>query len=128
MIDEAPGARALSSLDDVRALYDFTGRTAVVTGGTGVLGAETARGLAACQASVVLLARDVARAQRVIQRLPAGGGARHAAIAADVLDRPALDRACRRVLDEHGRVDMLVNGAGGAVVPVDGGFTVCAGV
>jgi NAD(P)-dependent dehydrogenase (short-subunit alcohol dehydrogenase family) len=113
MIDTPPMSRAVRSLDDVRALYDFTGRTAVVTGGTGVLGAAMARAVAACNASVVLLARNVARAQQLADELPAGGGGRHRAIAADVLDRPALEEACRRVLAEHGQVDILVNGAGG---------------
>jgi NAD(P)-dependent dehydrogenase (short-subunit alcohol dehydrogenase family) len=104
---------AVSSLDDVRALYDFRGRTAVVTGGTGVLGAEMARALAACNASVVLLTRNPARAEQVLASFPAGGQGRHLALAADVLDRPALEGACRRVLAERGQVDILVNGAGG---------------
>lgn len=99
-------------LDDIRALYDFTGRTAVVTGGTGVLGAEMARALAGCNASVVLVGRNVAKAQQVIAGFPAGPG-RHRALAADVLDRPALEEACRRVLAEHGQIDILINGAGG---------------
>ena len=46
--------------------YDFSGRTAVITGGTGVLGAEMARALAGCGADVVLLGRNVERAQAVI--------------------------------------------------------------
>src|SRR3954471_17959852 len=97
--------------------YDFTGRTAVLTGGTGVLGAEMARALAGCGADVVLLGRNVARAEQVIAtfaRAPAESSPRkHLALAADVLDRPALDEACRRVLGERGKIDFLINGAGG---------------
>ena len=99
--------------DDLRALYDFSGRTAVVTGGTGVLGSEMARALAACNANVCLLARDVERAEKVIATFPASAKARHLALRADVLDRPALEAAAKRVLDERGAIDMLVNGAGG---------------
>jgi NAD(P)-dependent dehydrogenase (short-subunit alcohol dehydrogenase family) len=99
-------------IDDLRALYDFTGRTAVVTGGTGVLGAEMARALAACGASVVLVGRDLAKAQRVLGSFAQGPG-RHAALCADVVDRPALEEACRRVLADWGQVDLLINGAGG---------------
>ncbi|HSS40640.1 MAG TPA: SDR family oxidoreductase, partial [Polyangia bacterium] len=62
-------------------------------------------------ASVVLVGRNVARAQAVLATF--GGSGRHLAIAADVLDRPALEEACRRVMGERGHVDMLVNGAGG---------------
>jgi NAD(P)-dependent dehydrogenase (short-subunit alcohol dehydrogenase family) len=99
-------------LDDLRALYDFSGRTAVVTGGTGVLGSEMARALAACNASVCLLARDVERATQVIETFPKAGG-KHLALRADVLDRPALETAAKRVLDERGAIDILLNGAGG---------------
>jgi NAD(P)-dependent dehydrogenase (short-subunit alcohol dehydrogenase family) len=97
--------------------YDFTGRTAILTGGTGVLGAEMARALAGCGADVVLLGRNVARAEQVIATFassPDGSATgKHLALAADVLDRPALEEACRRVLGERGKIDFLINGAGG---------------
>jgi len=102
-----------STLDEIRGLYDFTGRTAVVTGGTGVLGAEMARALAACHADVVLLGRNAARAEQVIASFPQPTAGRHLALTADVLDRPALEEACRRVLGERGQIDFLINGAGG---------------
>ena len=103
----------MTDLDELRALYDFAGRTAVMTGGTGVLGAEMARALAACNANVVLLARNVARAEETIATFPKAGKGRHLAIKADVLDRPALEEAAKLVLRERGAIDMLVNGAGG---------------
>jgi NAD(P)-dependent dehydrogenase (short-subunit alcohol dehydrogenase family) len=103
----------LSGLDAIRALYDFSGRTAVVTGGTGVLGSEMARALAGCHANVVLLGRNVARAEEVLATFPKAGNGRHLALEADVLDRPALEEAARVVLREHGQIDFLINGAGG---------------
>src|SRR5436305_5112685 len=111
MVDKSLTTGAVNGLEDVRALYDFAGRTAVVTGGTGVLGAAMARALAACNASVVLVGRKVDRAEALIGSF--AGSGRHLAIPADVLDRPALEEACRRVVAEHGQVDILVNGAGG---------------
>jgi NAD(P)-dependent dehydrogenase (short-subunit alcohol dehydrogenase family) len=111
MVDKSLMTGAVNSLEDVRALYDFAGRTAVVTGGTGVLGAAMARALAGCNANVVLVGRKVERAQALIGSF--AGSGRHLAIAADVLDRPALEEARRRVVAEHGQVDILVNGAGG---------------
>jgi NAD(P)-dependent dehydrogenase (short-subunit alcohol dehydrogenase family) len=103
---------APSGLDELRALYDFSGRTAVVTGGTGVLGSEMARALAACNANVCLLARDAERAEKVIATFPKAAG-KHVALRADVLDRPALEAAAKRVLEQYGGVDILLNGAGG---------------
>jgi NAD(P)-dependent dehydrogenase (short-subunit alcohol dehydrogenase family) len=102
-----------SNLDELRALYDFSGHTAVVTGGTGVLGSEMARALAACNANVVLLGRNVAKAETTIGTFPTASKGRHLAIKADVLDRPALEEAAKIVLHEFGQVDILLNGAGG---------------
>jgi NAD(P)-dependent dehydrogenase (short-subunit alcohol dehydrogenase family) len=93
--------------------YDFSGRTAVITGGTGVLGSEMARAVAACHANVVLLGRNVARAEEVLATFPKAGNGRHLALRADVLDRPALEEAAKTVLDERGPIDFLINGAGG---------------
>src|SRR5580765_4390933 len=104
---------SFSSLDEIRALYDFAGRTAVMTGGTGVLGAEMARALAACNANVVLLARNVARAEETIATFPKAGKGKHLAFKAGVLDGPAREGAEKLPLRGRGAIDMLVNGAGG---------------
>jgi NAD(P)-dependent dehydrogenase (short-subunit alcohol dehydrogenase family) len=98
--------------ESVRQMYDFMGRTVVLTGGTGVLGSAMAQALASCDANVVLLARNLDRAERLLASFPAGQG-RHRALVADVLDRPAVERAGAAVRAEYGRVDGLVNGAGG---------------
>jgi NAD(P)-dependent dehydrogenase (short-subunit alcohol dehydrogenase family) len=96
----------------VRALFDLTGKTVVLTGGTGVLGSEMARALASCDANVVLLGRKLDRAHALIQSFAQGKG-RHRALPADVLDRAAVAQAAESVHQEYGRVDALVNGAGG---------------
>src|SRR6478752_740674 len=95
--------------------YDFSGRVAVVTGGTGVLGSEMARALAGCGASVVLIGRNLERAQQLAGALPRpeGSKARHLAVRGDVVDRPSIEAAAASVQRELGRVDFLVNGAGG---------------
>jgi NAD(P)-dependent dehydrogenase (short-subunit alcohol dehydrogenase family) len=98
----------------VRAMFDLTGKTIVLTGGTGVLGSEMARVLAACDANVVLLGRKLDRAQALIQSFGSGAGkGRHRALPADVLDRAAVTEAASVVEKEYGRVDALINGAGG---------------
>ena len=83
-----------------------------MTGGTGVLGQTMARAVASCGANLVLLSRDVARARAVIDGLGTTAGTCRA-LAADVLDKGALESAAAATLKEFGRVDALVNGAGG---------------
>ncbi len=97
-------------------IFDLSGRTVVMTGGSGVLGRVIAKGLAARGASLVLLGRNLARTQAVVGELarPANGSAvGHLAVQADVLDRGDLERAVQIVLETYGRIDALVNGAGG---------------
>jgi NAD(P)-dependent dehydrogenase (short-subunit alcohol dehydrogenase family) len=94
----------------ILASYDFSDKTVVVTGGGGVLCAELARGLADCHAGVVLVDRDLAAAERALATLP---GAGHRALQADLLDRAGLAAAADAVAQEYGRIDGLINGAGG---------------
>ncbi len=98
--------------DSMREIYDFTGHTVVLTGGTGVLGSEMARSLAGCNANVVLLARNMARAEQLLRSF-AGTKGRHRALTADVLNRASVEDAGAIVRAEYGRADCLVNGAGG---------------
>jgi NAD(P)-dependent dehydrogenase (short-subunit alcohol dehydrogenase family) len=99
-------------LQEISKLYDFTGRTILITGGAGVLGGEMACALAGCGANVVILDRDPIMAKSVIQRIPAGTG-RSLAVTTDVLDQEMLNKAAEEVLKEFGRVDGLINTAGG---------------
>jgi NAD(P)-dependent dehydrogenase (short-subunit alcohol dehydrogenase family) len=97
---------------ELNRLYDFGGKTVVITGGTGVLGAELACALAGCGANVVILARRPEPAQQVLQRM--GARASQAlAISADVADRESLANAAETVREKFGGLDCLVNAAGG---------------
>jgi NAD(P)-dependent dehydrogenase (short-subunit alcohol dehydrogenase family) len=95
-----------------RQLFDLTDRTYAITGGGGVLCGELALALAGCGANVVILDRDLDRAEKVVQALAATRG-RHRAQAVDVLDRSAIDAVAASIADDYGKVDGLVNGAGG---------------
>lgn len=94
--------------------FSLEGRVAVVTGGYGVLGGTIAAGLAAAGAHVVILGRRPEAAERRADEIRGQGGRASAAVA-DVLDEEAVRQVRDRVLDEHGRVDALVNAAGGNV-------------
>ena len=100
------------NIEELARLYDFTGQTIVVTGGAGVLGGEIACALAGCGANVAILDRNTGPAAGLLERMgPAA--MRAAVIEADVLDPASLQRAADQTLERFGRIDSLVNGAGG---------------
>ncbi|HST25535.1 MAG TPA: SDR family oxidoreductase [Gaiellaceae bacterium] len=106
-------------------LFSLEGRVAVVTGGSGALGSTACVALAAAGAAVGVLARDVSRIDAVVAEI-AGSGGDAFALPADVIDPGSLERARDLVLDRYGRLDVLVNAAGGnvpeATVEPDGTF------
>jgi NAD(P)-dependent dehydrogenase (short-subunit alcohol dehydrogenase family) len=96
-------------MTDMNQLFDLTGKTAVVTGGAGVLGGEIARALVAQGAQVAILDLAGERAQALAADL----GERALGVGTDVLDRASIEAAAYRVTEAFGPVDILVNGAGG---------------
>ena len=99
------------NLAELTKMYDFNGRSVVVTGGTGVLGQAMVRALVGCGASVALVARNREKAEPQVAALEGTG--RAVVVTADVLDAEALKRAAEEVVSRFGRVDCLLNGAGG---------------
>ena len=93
-------------------LFDVRDKVIIVTGGTGVLGGAMARGLAAAGARVGILGRRVQRAQEVAQAIVQEGG-QALATPADVLVQEQLEQVRDAVLARWGRIDGLVNAAGG---------------
>jgi NAD(P)-dependent dehydrogenase (short-subunit alcohol dehydrogenase family) len=89
-------------------------RVAVVTGGYGVLGGAIADGLARTGAAVAILGRRAESAEAKAAAIRRDGGDAFVLIA-DVLDPEQLRAARERLLGERGRVDILVNAAGGNV-------------
>ncbi len=94
--------------------FDLKDRVAVVTGGYGVLGGSIAEALGAAGARVVVLGRDHGAAEAKAVALQEAGVAA-LGLVADVLDEKALVKAREALLSEWGRVDILVNAAGGHV-------------
>lgn len=85
---------------------------AVITGGTGVLGGMMAYGLARAGAKVGILGRRREQAEATAQAIEAEGGVA-LPLVADVLDREQLQAACDMIVKQWGRLDVLVNAAGG---------------
>ena len=106
---------------DAAEYSTLQGQVALVTGASTGIGRHLAEGLAARGAAVAGLARTERRLTAAMAEVAQATGARTLAVAADVTDRVAVDRAAARVADELGRVDLLVNNAGvidAAEVPV----------
>ena len=101
------------NLGELTKLYDFTGKTAVVTGGAGVLGGAMSRALAGCNANVFVLGRDLARARTAADALARESRGRILPVRGDVLEVESLRRALEAVRSEVERVDILINAAGG---------------
>jgi NAD(P)-dependent dehydrogenase (short-subunit alcohol dehydrogenase family) len=70
------------------------------------------RGLASAGANVVILARTMEKVRGLAQDIQEQGG-QALGIAADVLDEDSLEAAAQQIMDRFGRVDILLNGAGG---------------
>ncbi len=98
----------------IRNLFQLSGQVVIVTGGTGVLGAAMVQGLVDAGAKVAVLARNRERLTGIVDRLEADGG-EALALQADVLQKDDLVQARDEVLSAWGRIDVLVNGAGGNV-------------
>jgi len=97
---------------ELKAMYDFTGRVVMITGGAGVLGAEITRALLDCNAHIRVVQRDVAKSQKVLDTLGVAGD-RVKVVRGDVVQPESIQEATEAVLSETGRIDFLVNAAGG---------------
>jgi len=103
------------NLNELQASYDFTGRTVLVTGGTGVLGLGIARTLVECNANVVILSRNQERATQSIAEITKDVKSNGHAVylLGDVLAIDTLQEANETIRSQFGSVDLLINAAGG---------------
>ncbi|MGI6333935.1 MAG: SDR family oxidoreductase [Saccharofermentanales bacterium] len=88
---------------------DLAGKITLVTGGSGVLGSQFCRALAACGAKVAILNRTLENGQKLAREI----GDNAMAVSADVLSRASLEKARDIIESKWGPVSILINGAGG---------------
>ncbi|HKF72033.1 MAG TPA: SDR family oxidoreductase [Stellaceae bacterium] len=102
------------SLEDPLAAFRLDGRVAAVTGAASGLGRAIAHAFAKVGAEVALLDLNGAAAEEVARGVHAAGGRAHA-MALDVTDGEAVDKAFAEMGRRAGRLDALVNSAGIAI-------------
>jgi NAD(P)-dependent dehydrogenase (short-subunit alcohol dehydrogenase family) len=100
------------SSTDPKALFDISGRVAVVTGASGVLGGSICRALARCGAKVGVMDIRPEPTNALVDSIRKDGG-EALALGGNVLDKGALETERDAVLKKWGRVDFLLNYAGG---------------
>lgn len=103
-------------------LFDIKGNVTVITGGTGVLGRAIAKYLALNGAKVVILGRKEDVGNQIAADIRAEGGECEF-MKTDVLNVEVVRKNCEDILAKYGRVDTLLNAAGGnmpgATIPPD---------
>jgi NAD(P)-dependent dehydrogenase (short-subunit alcohol dehydrogenase family) len=100
------------NLESLTKQYDFTGKTVVITGGTGILGGEIACALCGCGADVAILDVHLEPGETIKGRVGVGAS-RVALFPGDVLNPEMLRRTADAVIARFGKVDCLINAAGG---------------
>lgn len=95
-------------------LFNLKGKVALVTGGSGVLGGQMGEVLAKSGAIAVIMGSTVAKADIVVNKIKANGGEAFA-VAANVLDKTSLEKVKDLIVEKYGRLDILINAAGGNI-------------
>src|SRR3954452_15983437 len=90
----------------------FEGQAGIVTGGGSGIGRCTAHEMASLGARVAIVGRTVEKLEAVRAEIESAGGV-CSVHAADIRDEPAVQATVAAVLAAHGRIDALVNNAGG---------------
>jgi NAD(P)-dependent dehydrogenase (short-subunit alcohol dehydrogenase family) len=92
-------------------LFSLKGKVVVVIGGTGELCGAMAEGFEAAGATVVIVGRDAAKAQKRLDAISKDGG-KAEFLSCDTISKAGLQKLLADVLAKFQRVDILVNGAG----------------
>jgi len=98
--------------DNIRQLFDLSGRVALCTGGSSGIGRRMALTLSQAGANVVLVGRNEATLSEAMEQINTEGGGRARVIAADLLDRSVLGDVVAEASVAFGAPDILINAAG----------------
>jgi NAD(P)-dependent dehydrogenase (short-subunit alcohol dehydrogenase family) len=96
----------------LKELFDLTGRTALVTGGSKGIGKACARGLAECGANIAISARHEEELKKAKAEIGDNLNVKVEYFVCDMTDRAAVKKLAKDVLGKFGRCDVLFNNAG----------------
>lgn len=96
----------------MKNLFDISDKVVVITGAYGVLGSAISEHFAREGAKVVLLGRNVEQGERLLEKILSEGG-EAMFLKSDVLDIASLEQNREDILARYGRIDVLINAAGG---------------
>jgi NAD(P)-dependent dehydrogenase (short-subunit alcohol dehydrogenase family) len=106
-------------------LFDVSNKVVIITGGAGILGKGISEYLASEGAKVVILARNKEKGEKVVQGIREKGG-EALFLVSDVMSREMLEENKAAILQQYGKIDVLLNAAGGnmpgATIPPDKTF------
>jgi NAD(P)-dependent dehydrogenase (short-subunit alcohol dehydrogenase family) len=108
--------------EEIEALFRLDGKTAMVTGGAVHLGYDCASTLAAAGADVAISSRDIEKAKKSAAVLEEKYGVAVLPVALDQTDPLSVAAAFARVMEWKGRLDVMVNNAGGGAMASNGNF------
>lgn len=93
-------------------LFNIKDYVVVITGGTGILGRCIAKYLALEGAKVIILGRKEEVGKKIVDDIVAAGG-QCEFMKTDVMNQAAVEKNCNDILAKYGKVDTLLNAAGG---------------
>jgi len=93
-------------------LFDMTGKSAIITGGSKGLGEAMAAGLASAGADVLLTSRNAEEVEATAAKIAEEYGHKAIGIAADVTEPDQVAAMTQRAMEEFGKIDVVINNAG----------------
>ena len=95
-------------MKNIMQMFSLKGACSLVTGGAGALGSRMCEGLAQAGSDVVILDLAIGKAEALAKSLQRYG-VRVRAYALDTTDEEQAERVCEKIVEEFGRIDVLVN-------------------
>lgn len=99
-------------MEYISSLFCIKEKVVIITGGGGIIGGALAKGFLSAGAKVIILGRTEANLKQMVEALKTGEN-EITSFQCDVLDRERLMQVNHEILKRYGRIDVLINAAGG---------------